>query len=144
MLNAGVQFMLIGGYAVNYHGYNRTTGDMDVWLKPDNANKLNLITALKQNGIEEKSLKELEEIDFNEVVVFSIWDNPYKTDFLTKISGVSYEQADAEKILADIEGVTIPFINLNHLVLSKFGTGRLQDKTDIEKLQIIASKNKKS
>jgi hypothetical protein len=116
---------------------------MDVWIKPDNENKLKLIRALAKNGIAEESLDEMKNMDFGDTLVFSIWDNPYKTDFLTKISGVTYEQADAEKIVADMEGIQVPIININQLVLSKFGTGRLQDQTDIEKLQEVIRKKKK-
>ena len=40
-----MDFLLIGGYAVNYHGYGRPTGDLDIWLRPDNDNKLKAISA---------------------------------------------------------------------------------------------------
>ena len=46
MLADGVAFLLSDGYAVNYHGYNRTTGDLNVWLKPDNDNKKKVIQCL--------------------------------------------------------------------------------------------------
>jgi len=39
LIKANVEFLIIGGYAVNYYGYNRTTGDLDIWIKPDNFNK---------------------------------------------------------------------------------------------------------
>ena len=142
MLAEGVQFMLVGGYAVNYHGYNRTTGDMDIWIKADNNNKLKVISALEKNDINPDDLEEIKNLDFTNALVFSAWQSPYKIDFLTKVSGVSYEEADKVKILADVEGLTIPIINLNHLVLTKIATGRLQDKTDIEKLQQVQQKKK--
>ena len=47
LINSRVDFLLVGGYAVIYHGYVRTTGDMDVWLKPDNENKLKFIPVLE-------------------------------------------------------------------------------------------------
>jgi len=43
LLNAKVDFIIIGGYSVIYHGYRRTTGDVDIWIKPDNANKPKLL-----------------------------------------------------------------------------------------------------
>ena len=141
MLAEGVQFMLVGGYAVNYHGYNRTTGDMDIWLKPDNDNKIKLIKALEKNDVDVEDLLVIKELDFSETLVFSAWESPYKIDFLTKVSGVAYDEADREKIVTEIEGLAMPIINLNHLVLTKFGTGRLQDKNDIEKLQQIRRRN---
>jgi hypothetical protein len=137
MLSAHIQFILIGGYAVNFHGYNRTTGDLDVWLKPDNNNKIKLINLLKNYDFEDESLNHIEQLDFTQALVFSIGHEPYKTDFLTKVSGVTYEEADKEKIIFEHEGISVPFINLNHLVLTKIGTGRGQDQIDIEKLQQV-------
>jgi len=54
-----VDFILIGGYAVNFHGYNRVTGDMDVWLKPDNENREKFISYLKAEGFEKESLNRI-------------------------------------------------------------------------------------
>ena len=142
MLDEGVSFILIGGYAVNYHGYNRTTGDMDIWLKPDNDNKARVVVALKKSDIDPEDIQEILKLDFTHALVFSAWENPYKIDFLTRVSGVTFEEADEGKIVADIEGLLIPVINLNHLVLTKMTTGRTQDKNDIEKLQQVQRKGK--
>ena len=134
-----IEFILIGGYAVNYHGYNRTTGDLDVWIKPDNGiNKTKFLKWLEKYGIEDESILEISQLDFTQAAIFSIGEEPYKTDFLTKVSGVTYEEADKEKIIHDHEGTTIPFINLNHLILTKIGTERGKDKVDIEMLQKVA------
>jgi hypothetical protein len=89
MLADGIQFILIGGYAVNFHGYNRATGDLDVWLKPDDDNKTKILTLLREYGIEQESLEQIGQLDFTQALVFSIGDEPYKTDFLTKVSGVT-------------------------------------------------------
>ena len=115
---------------------------MDIWLKPDNDNKIKVIDALKKNDIDPEDLGEILNLDFTRALAFSAWENPYKVDFLTKISGVRYEDADTEKIVAEIEGLSIPVIHLNHLVLSKIATGRTQDKNDIEKLQQVQRKRK--
>jgi len=144
MLNNDIQFILIGGYAVNFHGYNRTTGDLDVWLKPDNDNKNKIVQLLKKYDIETESLDHIGRLDFTQALVFSIGDEPYKTDFLTKVSGVTYEEADREKVAFEHEGISIPFINLNHLVLTKFATGRGKDKVDIEMLQQVKNAKKNS
>ena len=55
---------MIGGYAVNFHGYNRTTGDMDVWIKPDKANKLLLLDALFDLGFDGKGITIIKSLDF--------------------------------------------------------------------------------
>jgi predicted nucleotidyltransferase len=139
-----VHFMLIGGYAVNYHGYSRTTGDMDVWIKPDNENKLLLLQALLKLGFDEAGIKEIESWDFTKPQLFHILDKPYRTDFLTYVSGIKYTEAEQEIIKGEFEGMLVPFININHLIRSKQNTGRLKDQADIEYLnKIILLKNKK-
>jgi predicted nucleotidyltransferase len=133
-----VQYIVVGGYAVNYHGYRRTTGDIDLWIKPDNgSNKNRIIDCLRELGVEELTLTELVKLDFSKPVVFVDGEEPFKIDFMTAVSGVNFEEAWAQKVIADIDGIDIPFIHLNHLVISKITTGRAKDKNDIEQLQKI-------
>ena len=144
LLVAKVDFIIIGGYSVIYHGYKRTTGDIDIWLKPSNDNKEKLLPVLKQFGIEDAEIRDIAELDFTEHTVFSIDEAPEKIDFITHINLVKFEDADQHKILVDIDGLTIPFLHLNDLILSKMNTGRPKDKADIDMLQQIESaKNKK-
>ena len=138
-----VDFIIIGGYSVIFHGYKRTTGDVDIWLKPVNDNRDKVMKALLLTGFEKEDLKEISEQDFSKYLVFSIWDEPEKADFITRINLVEYEDADKQKVTLDWEGLNIPFLHLNHLILSKMNTGRLQDKADIEKLQQLQQKNKR-
>lgn len=132
-----VDFIVIGGYSVIFHGYARSTGDVDLWLRPDNVNKLKLLDVLKQMDFDQEDIQHIAELDFAKHIVFSMWDEPEKVDFLTRISMIEFEDADQRKIIADIDGITIPFLHLNDLVLSKFNTGRLKDKADVEELQKI-------
>lgn len=142
-LDKKVDFILIGGYAVNFYGYNRATGDLDLWIQPDNNNKLLLITALKELGFDEEGLSIINTWDFTQPQVFHIWENPFKTDFLTRITGVKYEEAKKNAIFADIDNLTIPFIHLNDLIKSKTYTNRLKDKVDVEYLEkILVLRNK--
>jgi len=144
MLVGRVEFILIGGYAVNFHGYNRTTGDLDVWLKPTTENKHKLIKVFEKYDFEQESIAYIAQLNFSDALVFSIGDEPYKTDFLTKVSGVKYDEADKEKIIFEHEGMFVPFINLNQLVLTKIATGRDRDRIDIEQLQKVQkAKNRK-
>jgi len=137
LLLRNVDFIVIGGYSVIFHGYARSTGDVDLWLKPDNINKLKLLDVLKQMDFDEEDIQHIAELDFTKYIVFSMWDEPEKVDFLTRISMIEFEQADQRKIIAAIDGIKVPFLHLNDLVLSKFNTGRLKDKADVEELQRI-------
>jgi predicted nucleotidyltransferase len=133
-------FLLIGGYAVIFHGYTRTTGDMDLWLRPTNENKEKLVLALKDAGFEDEDLETLNSLDFSERLVFSIGTEPQKIDFLTKINQVTFDEADKTKVFAEWENLEIPVINIRELVLSKINTGRKKDEADIEELQRILNK----
>ncbi|TKC01460.1 hypothetical protein [Pedobacter cryotolerans] len=132
-----VDFILIGGYAVIHYGYERTTSDMDIWLMPDNNNKERLIKALNEFGIIEEDLKILNTIDFSEVFVFSIGEQPNKIDFLTKVQGLNYETANAKKIFFPLKDKKVPIIQYHHLLQIKMIAGRTQDKADVEILQKI-------
>lgn len=132
-----VDFIVIGGYSVIFHGYARSTGDVDLWLRPDNANKLKLVDVLRQMDFDEEDIEHIADLDFTKYIVFSMWDEPEKVDFLTRISMIEFEQAAQRKIIADIDGIKIPFLHLNDLILSKFNTGRMKDKADVEELQRI-------
>jgi hypothetical protein len=110
---------------------------MDIWLKPHNDNKPKIIKVLKEVGVIPESIEVVETFYFTKHLVFIIWSDPEKVDFITRINLVEFEEANEQKIMADIDGLTIPIIHINHLVLSKFNTGRPQDAADIDKLQKI-------
>lgn len=139
-----VNCILVGGYAVNYYGYNRVTGDMDIWLQPDNDNKKLLLVALQELGYDDEGLKIIDSWDFTKPQLFHIGNKPDLTDFMTHISGVNYETAKQNAIQAIIDGLNLHIIHLNNLIENKNATGRLKDLTDVEYLQkILMLKNKK-
>jgi predicted nucleotidyltransferase len=144
LLDAGVEFIIIGGYSVIFHGYKRTTGDIDVWLKPDNTNKVKFLKVLAQFDFDETELSQVANLDFTKHIAFSIGEQPEKMDFLTFISLVKYQDADQKKIIAEVDGLQIPFLHLNDLVLSKMNTGRSKDKADIDMLQLIERAKRRS
>ncbi len=139
MLKHEVEFLLIGGYAVIFHGYIRATGDMDVWLKPTDENKERLLNAFKEMEFELDGLKQLRLMDFTDVVVFHIGDEPERIDFLSKVQGLNFEKAFADRRFLTIQGKEVPFLNLDDLIVSKLLAGRLKDQADVEELQKIAA-----
>ncbi len=130
-----VEFLLIGGYAVIYHGYNRTTVDMDVWLNPTNENRDKIIDALTISGFEPEDLETLSRMDFTKHFAFNIGIEPQRIDFITYINHVSFEEAYQNKAIYSFENMQIPVINMRELILSKINTGRKKDEADVEELQ---------
>ncbi len=144
LLKHQVSFMLIGGYAVIYYGYERGTGDMDIWLMPDNKNKEKFIRALREHGIKEDILKEVNKMNFVEPKVLHIGEKPNKIDFLTQVHGVTYLEADNKKQLLPLKNYFVPVIDYYHLITIKMLAGRPQDIADVDILQKINRfKNKK-
>ncbi|MBM3920455.1 MAG: hypothetical protein FJ347_04420 [Sphingomonadales bacterium] len=135
LLEDNVEFLVVGGFAVNFYGYRRTTGDVDLWLKPDNQNKLKLIEAFNKLEIEETDILYLKSLNFESHLAFHIGEEPSRIDFLTHINGVEWSKAWEAKTAVKIEKLDIPFIHKNHLIESKIMTGRAQDIADIEGLQ---------
>jgi len=144
LLDNKVDFILVGGYAVIYHGYDRLTGDMDIWLKPDNDNKNLLLAALQELGFDEEGLGVIEKWDFTKPQLFHIGNKPDLTDFMTYLSGIKYETAKQNAINANIDGLNFDVIHLNNLLENKKASGRLKDLTDVEHLQKVFNlRNKK-
>jgi hypothetical protein len=137
LIKYNVEFMIIGGYAVIYYGYARTTGDMDIWLKPDNTNKDKFIKALNECGIIPEDTDMLKRINFETTQAFHIGNEPNKIDFLTKIHGITYAEADKEKVFFPLKNKQVPIIQYYHLVISKSSSGRSKDLADVEELQNI-------
>lgn len=140
LLDNHVEFILVGGLAVIFYGYSRTTGDLDVWLKPTADNQKKLIEVLRKEKIFDEDITYLNSLDFTKHLVFHIGEEPSKIDFLTYISGVKYEEADSLKNYFVSGKYNIPIIHLNHLIISKLTSGRLKDKADVEELQKINKK----
>jgi len=110
---------------------------MDIWLKPDNTNRENFISALREQGIIPESLIEIGKMDFTKAKLLHIGAQPNRIDFLTKIDGMTYDLADKEKKLLPLEGQLIPVINYSHLIAMKTIAGRPQDKADVDVLEKI-------
>jgi len=129
---------VIGGYAVNYYGYVRPTGDIDIWLKPDEETKFAFLAMLEKAGISNESRSLIAGLDFTSTAAFHIGQEPFRFDFLTKINGVTFNEAWNSRIIAQLGDLALPVISRNHLILSKISTNRTQDKLDVEELQKLS------
>jgi len=128
-----VDFMIVGAYALGTHGYPRATGDIDIWVKPNDINSRKLYKALARFGA---LLDQIKIDDFStEGIIFQIGVIPRRIDIITKIDGVTYEEADEDKIIVEIEGLKIPVISLDKLIKNKMSTGREKDELDIKTLR---------
>lgn len=143
LLQHGVEFLIVGGYAVILHGYVRTTGDLDIWVKPTNENKMRLLKVFSELQFDPESIEAVKNMDFKNVVVFHIGDEPDRIDFLSHISGVDFTKAQDRHESISYKNFIIPYIHLDDLIVSKLLANRLQDLADVEELKKIVRYGKR-
>ncbi|MEL6629091.1 MAG: hypothetical protein AAFO96_29345 [Bacteroidota bacterium] len=109
-----VKYLVVGGYAVAYHGYPRYTKDIDFWIWLDDENASNMILALKGFGFLSSEIKKEDFLDKDMVVQLGY--PPNRIDLITDVSGVDFETCYENKVQVDIEGLLVNFIDLNSLI----------------------------
>ncbi|HMJ92154.1 MAG TPA: hypothetical protein VK530_20195 [Candidatus Acidoferrum sp.] len=131
--DAGVEYMLVGGHAVAYHGYVRPTRDMDVRVAvtPENAERL--VSAVKTFfGTELAGLKKEWFLDPEHVTHFGAFPN--LIEILGKVSGREFRDAFTRCVKVVLDGQSANLISFDDLLANKRASGRLKDKVDVEEL----------
>ncbi len=128
----GVEYLLVGGYAVILHGYIRSTADMDVWVNKTVENYYKLEDAFSIFGAPIFSRDEFLGSEFD---VWGIGREPNKIEILNEVKGVSFNEAYALCKTFTQNKVDVKYIHLKHLIESKLAAGRFKDMDDIEQLQ---------
>ena len=127
-----VEYLLVGAYALAFHGAPRFTGDLDVFVKPDSANSRRLIAALTDFGFGSVGLSAEDFEKPDQVVQLGV--PPVRIDLITGISGVSWDEAVDGSVNAELDGLPVRFIGRNHFVINKRAAGRKKDLADLEAL----------
>jgi hypothetical protein len=131
----GVEYVLVGAYALAFHGVPRATGDIDVFVRPTPANAERTWRALSTFGAP-LTAAGVKASDFAAPgIVYQIGLPPRRVDILTEISGVSFEEAWESRAMAELEGFPIAFLGRGALIANKRASGRLRDLADIERLE---------
>jgi len=133
LLNAHhVEYLLIGSYAVGYHGYPRATADIDVWvaMTPENAGKT--VAALREFGFGTPELSPDLFLDEDQVIRMGV--PPLRIELCTTISGVAFAECFASRVVDVLDGVTVNLIDLAHLRTNKQASGRHKDLEDLANL----------
>lgn len=128
-----VDYLLIGGVAVVFHGYTRSTADLDFWYNPTLTNFHKIINAIKEYGIE---VSELEKIVFDPRKTFLRFPTSvFQTEFLPTIPGdISFKAAKENAEVLTINNTQVFVIGYEDLIKNKTSTNRLKDQADIEEL----------
>lgn len=129
-----VEYMIVGGYALAFHGAPRYTGDIDLFIKPDNENAQRVMDALDEFGFGSVGI-ELSDLEYeNKVIQLGV--PPVRIDIITSISGVTWKDASASKVKGQYGGLPVYFIGLNQFIENKKSIGRKKDIADLEALGV--------
>jgi predicted nucleotidyltransferase len=128
----GVEYLLIGGYAVAYYGYPRTTNDIDIWIARHSENARRVVMTLRQFGFGGTELTD--ELFLREQTVVRMGIPPMRIEVLTTISGIDFDQCYRSRVNDMIDGQEVSVISLEHLKINKSASGRHKDLDDLEHL----------
>jgi aminoglycoside-2''-adenylyltransferase len=133
LLNAlNVRYMVVGAFAVAYHGYPRFTGDIDLFIERSRDNAERLVKVIEKFGFGELNLSANDFLKEDQVIQIGI--SPNRIDLLTFLSGITFDEAWPTREHGEINGLKVPFISKELLKRNKAASGRTQDLADLENL----------
>lgn len=134
LVECGVRFLVVGGYAVMEYAEPRYTKDLDLLIATDLANAENIYRALREFGA---PLSGLSAEDFTDPDAFyKMGSPPLRVDVLMSVPGVDFEEAWRDRQVAHLFGVEVPLISRHHLIESKRASGRPSDLIDLAALEL--------
>ncbi|HEX7904042.1 MAG TPA: nucleotidyltransferase [Chitinophagaceae bacterium] len=133
-----VAFLMVGGFAVRFNGYNRATEDLDLWLKDSVENRQKFRKAYAETGYGDFA-------SFETIQFVPGWTQFYVgdgivLDIMTSMKGLenkSFDECYREARIADLDGIRVPFLHINDLLLNKKAVGRPKDQLDVLELEKI-------
>jgi hypothetical protein len=133
-----VRYIMVGGFATRFHGFNRNTDDLDMWLEDTLENRKHLRKAFSQLGYGD--FASLETMQF-----VPGWTNfnvggGVELDIMTGMKGledIPFDECLEMASIADLEGAEVPFLHINHLIANKRIVNRPKDQVDVIELEKI-------
>ena len=127
-----VEYLLIGGFAVGFHGYPRATSDIDIWVGQSPENAQRVVAAIREFGFDTPNLTP--ELFQQDRKIVRMGHPPVRIEVMTAIDGVMFEQCRENRIETVFDGIPVPVISLADLKANKKASGRLKALDDLEQL----------
>jgi len=128
-----VDYMIVGGYAMAFHGNPRYTGDLDIWIDISESNAEKILLVIQAFGFSSLGFKK--EDFLKENLINQIGYPPLRIDILTNIDGIDFKEAYTQKQVIEIEDLKANYIGLRDLIQNKKTSGREKDIIDVKTLQ---------
>jgi predicted nucleotidyltransferase len=133
LLSQGVEFLVVGGHAVAFHGYPRLTEDVDLFIRPSLENGTRIVKALELFGFGSVGLTADDFTAPDRMI--QLGRAPNRIDLLTRLWGLTFDEAWASRVPGDLDGLQVFVIGREELIRNKRATARTQDLADAEKLE---------
>jgi predicted nucleotidyltransferase len=127
-----VDFVILGGYAVAFHGHVRNTQDLDIFFRADERGVGGLVMALRDFGFPEGTISAAEIARPGNVIRMGV--PPVRIERLNRVSGVTFDEVWAGHVAGHYDNVPVAYIGLAELLRNKAAAGRTKDLADIEEL----------
>ncbi len=128
-----VRYLIVGGYAVAYHGHPRSTGDIDIFIESTKLNAFSILKALDDFGFSELGITK-DDLTAEDNII-QLGYPPLRIDILTSIDGLNFQEAWGNRIIEHIDDLSLNIICLNDLLKNKRSTNRKKDEADVEELE---------
>ncbi len=129
-----VDYILVGGYAVILHGYERVTADMDIWVRCNEENYKKIRHSFLTFGMPVFDMTLTNFLDFEKWDVFRFGRKPVAIDIMTKVKGLSFDEAFQPASMVDVDDIQVRLIQYEHLLAAKRQAGRAKDINNLENL----------
>jgi predicted nucleotidyltransferase len=137
-----VRYLVVGGYAVAYHGYPRYTGSLDIFVALSTANGRALVSVFREFGFDDPSLEPSFFTDPGQVI--RLGRKPMRLEIINAIDGVTFDECFRRRVRARIGGLRINFIGVNELLKNKRASDRSKDRADVETLEKLKPRKRTS
>jgi hypothetical protein len=127
-----VEYLIVGGYALAFHGAPRFTGDLDIFVHPEAANAQRILAALAAFGFASVGLSANDFERPDQVVQLGV--PPVRIDLITSITGVSWDEAWTGRVTGRYGDIPVSYIGRAQFVANKRAIGRMKDVADLEGL----------
>ncbi len=128
----GVDFMIVGGFAVVYHGHSRMTKDLDIYVRRTGENARRVIAALEEIGF---GSPEMTPEVFTADNGISLGARPLQVDVMSNLKGVDFEEAWSRRKTDSFGVATVNYISREDLIRNKHASGRPIDLDDARALE---------
>lgn len=128
----GVEYLLVGGYAVGYHSQPRFTNDLDIWVGVSTENAERVAEVLREFGFDVPELAPDFFLQPDQIVRIGV--EPLRIEVMTSASGVDFQTCYKDRVETVLDGVPVSLISFRHLKLNKQAAGRAKDLADLDML----------